>query len=108
MNRTIVNDASRVKRSASTDIECVSTPPIRKIYAGLCYDRPSVWTGLGSVLDVGGTIGRGVKAGGSRKANRLAIASDWYAVGADLYRSFNAFASRRSIKVGHGKSKRSI
>ena len=104
MSWKIIGGTPQIKHAGSAGVRA-SVRPSREIYATLGYDRPTVWSGLGSVLDVGGTFGRGDKIRGVREVDRRAMASDWYAIGADLFRSTKAFASRRSVKAGHGKSK---
>ena len=62
-------------------------------YTGLLYSEPSFLEGLGRVLDIGGTFDEYNESLTPDEADQLAIASDWYAVGADLYRSIRRFAA---------------
>ena len=60
-------------------------------YAELLYAEPSLWEGFARVLDVGGTFGAYNDADSEADADAIALASDWYAVGADLHRAMNRY-----------------
>ena len=64
-------------------------------YTGLLYSEPSFLEGFGRVLDIGGTFDEYNVSLSPEEADRIAIASDWHAVGADLYRSIRRFAAGR-------------
>lgn len=63
-------------------------------YAGLLYSQPSTVEGLARILDVGGTFDDYNYSQSDTEADRAAIASDWYAVGSDLYRAIQKFSAR--------------
>ena len=73
-------------------------------YSGLFFSQPSFGEGLARVLDVGGTFDAYNDSPTPEEADQLAIASDWYAVGADLYRSIRRFAGRQVRGSGSGES----
>jgi hypothetical protein len=72
-------------------------------YSGLLYSQPSYLEGFARVLDVGDTFGDYNYARSGAEADHLALVSDWYAVGADLYRAIGRFASRVGSKGFHGQ-----
>ena len=73
-------------------------------YTGLLYSQPSFTEGLARVLDVGGTFDMYNYSATAEEADRLAIASDWYAIGADLYRAICRFRKRVGRGSEHGKT----
>jgi hypothetical protein len=75
----------------------------RNDYTGLLYSQPSFTAGLGRVLDVGGTFDAYNESASATEADQIALASDWYAVGADLYRAIIRFAARVDRPVSHGE-----
>ena len=70
-------------------------------YTGLLFARPSIAGGIARSLDVGGTFDQYNYSASSEEADQAAIASDWYAVGADLYRAISRCMSRS--KPRHGR-----
>lgn len=66
-------------------------------YTGLLYANPSALEGLARVLDIGGVFDDYNVSDTPEEADRIAIASDWYAVGADLDRAIRSYAAQ----VGH-------
>lgn len=75
----------------------------RHDYTGLLYGRPSTLTGIARTLDIGGTFDDYNVSMSSDEADRLATASDWYAVGADLYRAIRRYARRVDIEIRHAE-----
>lgn len=63
-------------------------------YTGLLYANPSAWSGAARVLDIGATFDDYNDAPTEHEADLLAIASDWYAVGADLHRVIRRYRPR--------------
>lgn len=53
-------------------------------YATLLFATPSFYEGVGRVVDLGGTLTEFNRSGTVEEADRVALASDWAAVGADL------------------------
>ena len=80
----------------------------RFTYTELTFAKPSFWEGFARVLDLGGTFDRDDKPLSTSEENDavllaayedyLAQASDWYAVGADLYRSILRFAGSHRVR----------
>jgi hypothetical protein len=70
-------------------------------YSGLLFANPSVLDGYARVLDIGGTFDDYNYAATTEEADRLAVASDWYAVGAELYRSIQRYAGRVGFGINH-------
>jgi hypothetical protein len=68
-------------------------------YTGLLFAQPSFAEGLARTLDIGGTFDAYNESQTSEEADRLAIASDWYAVGADLLSAINRYASKVGYEV---------
>lgn len=66
----------------------------RNDYTGLLYARPSFIEGLARTLDIGGTFDEYNYAADYDEADAAALASDWYAVGADLYRAINRYSDQ--------------
>ena len=62
----------------------------------LLYAEPSFWEGFARILDIGGTFDDYNDFETEEEADMAALASDWYAVGADLYRAI----SRYPIQIG--------
>ena len=67
-------------------------------YTGLLYSEPSFLEGFGRVLDIGGTSDEYNESLTADEADYIAIASDWSAVGADLYRSIQRFVGNQSLR----------
>jgi hypothetical protein len=72
-------------------------------YTGLLYSQPSLTEGFARVLDIGGTFDVYNVSQTPEEADSLALASDWYAVGADLYRAIAHFSARMGRKHRHGE-----
>jgi hypothetical protein len=66
-------------------------------FASLLYATPSFLSGMARTLDIGCTFDSYNTSGSAEEADRIAIASDWYAVGSDLRHVTNRYASQ----VGH-------
>ncbi len=73
----------------------------RNDYAGLLYSQTSLREGLARVLDVGGTFDEYNDSPSGAEADHLALASDWYAVGADLYDAIARYAARVGRQASH-------
>ena len=66
----------------------------RRNYTGLFSGEPSFWEGFARVLDVGGTFDSFDEHVSTPEDAYLALAADWYAVGADLHHAINGEATR--------------
>ncbi len=72
-------------------------------YATLLYAEPSIWDGLTRILDISGGFGDYNDSDSDEEADAIALASDWYAVGADLHRAmsrYNALANQADTNNG--------
>ena len=78
----------------------------RNDYTGLLYAQPSFVDGLARVLDVGGTFDDYNTSATEAESDGLALASDWYAVGADLYHAILRYPARAKDDASHGKPAR--
>ncbi len=58
-------------------------------YTNLLYARPTFLSGVARVLDLGGTLNSYNRSVSPEVADRLALASDWFAVGQDLRRAIS-------------------
>lgn len=67
-------------------------------YGMLLFANPSFLGGVARTLDIGGTFDSYNDAPSSDEADFDAIASDWYAVGADLLGAMNRYSSRDEYK----------
>ena len=56
-------------------------------YTDLLYARPSVLEGIARLMDFSGSLNTYNLSRTPEEADRLALASDWYAVGQDLERA---------------------
>ncbi len=63
-------------------------------YTELLYAKPSLWEGFARVLDIGGNFSDYNYSSSDDEADEVALASDWYAVGADLHRAINRYKAR--------------
>ncbi len=63
-------------------------------YSGLAYDTPSIWEGFARVLDIGATFSDPDGVDPDPESDMIALATDWYAVGADLRRSIAHYQAR--------------
>lgn len=52
---------------------------------------------------MGGTFDESNDSASDAEVDRLALASDWYAVGADLYRAIARYKARVGRQAPHGK-----
>lgn len=75
----------------------------RNDYSRLLHSQPSLMEGLARVLDVMGTFDECDYPPAGEEADRVALASDWYAVGADLYHAISRFMDRPDGHAHHGK-----
>lgn len=76
----------------------------RNDYTGLLYSQPSLTEGLARVLDVGGTFDVYNYSTTPAEADQLAITSDWYSIGGDLYHSIVRFAGRARYGSDHAQT----
>ena len=60
-------------------------------YTELLYAEPSIWEGFARILDIAGDFDDYNYSESDLEADMIALASDWYAVGADLHRAINRF-----------------
>ena len=51
---------------------------------GFLFARPAFWSGMGAVLDLGGTMEIFNESASPDEADTLALANDWAAVGNDI------------------------
>ena len=63
-------------------------------YTGLLFAESSMWEGFARVLDIAGEFDDYNYADSEDDADLVALASDWYAVGADLHRSIARYEIR--------------
>gem|GEM_PF-766026 len=77
------------------------------IYAGLLYSQPTFNKGVARTLDIWGTFDSYNYSQTPQEADRAAIASDWYAVGADLHRSISKITSSNRESPRHGRNTKS-
>jgi hypothetical protein len=75
----------------------------RNDYTGLLYSQPSLLEGFARVLDVGATFDEYNYSSSEAEADYLALTSDWYAVGADLYRAIACYTADVGRQVTEGK-----
>lgn len=71
-------------------------------FASLLYAKPSFSGGLARTLDLGATFDAYNDAPTSEEADLAATASDWYAVGSDLFSAMSAYAQRVKPKSIYG------
>lgn len=69
-------------------------------YTDLLYNRPTFWGGLARCLDVGGTLREFNTSPTGQDADRIALASDWYAIGDDMHRAIREHAERHDLPEG--------
>ena len=75
----------------------------RNNYASLLFAEPSLSEGFARVLDVGGSFDDYNYSVSPEEADQIAIAADWYAVGADLYGVISGCASLAGSKASYGR-----
>lgn len=56
-------------------------------YTSLLFANPSFWDGFGQVIDFGGLSCEFNTSLTAEQADELALRSDWYAVGADMWQA---------------------
>jgi hypothetical protein len=71
-------------------------------YTSLFYTQPTFLEGVGRLLDVGGFFDDHDVALSETEIDRVALASDWYAVGEDLRRAISLYAKQRGMEIRHG------
>lgn len=72
-------------------------------YTGLLYACPSSMEGFARVLDLGNTFDGYNYSANETEADEAAMASDWYAVGADLLRAIRCYSRKMGVDASHGK-----
>ena len=75
----------------------------RNDYTGLIYANPTPLEGFARVLDLGGQFDDYNDSTSPEEADWMAVTSDWYAVGADLYRAILRYAAKAGPGVTHGE-----
>lgn len=70
-------------------------------FSTLLFADPSPYEGAARLLDLGGTFDDYNYSETSEEADRAGIASDWYAVGADLWRTMMRLNAKG--RGGHGE-----
>lgn len=70
---------------------------MRVNYSGLFFSQQSFAKGLGRSIDVAGGFDEYNSCPTPDEADRAALASDWYAAGADLHRQIR-FNCRRNLQ----------
>ncbi len=70
-------------------------------YTGLAYATPSIWEGFARVLDIGATFSDPDEVDLDPESDMIALATDWYAVGADLWRSIDQYKTRVDLANTH-------
>ena len=75
----------------------------RNQYTNLLFSQPSLTEELGRAIDIGGNFDDYNYSASGEEADRIAIASDWYAVGADLYRVMSRYITRPRNQPPHGR-----
>jgi hypothetical protein len=63
-------------------------------YSEILYARPSSLEGVARTLDIGGVFDSYNPSRTPEEADRLATASDWFAVGSDLRRAAERFGRK--------------
>ena len=56
------------------------------------FAKPAFLSGIGAVIDLGGTMVRFNESSSPEEADYLAIANDWIMVGNDIRNAMNQFA----------------
>jgi len=75
-------------------------------FTSLLYATPSFKSGMARSLDIGATFDAYNSYMTPAETDRAAIASDWYAVGADLLHSMNQCAAKVGYKRKHAERRR--
>ncbi len=73
-------------------------------YTGLFYAQPSLTEGLAHVLDLWGTFDDYNYSHSDEEADYVALASDWYAIGADLYHAISRFEANAGHLDPHDRA----
>jgi hypothetical protein len=63
------------------------------------FERPSFWSGMARVLDLGGTLNEYNYSVSPRDADYYAIRSDWNVVGNDISEAMNKFENELAENV---------
>lgn len=71
-------------------------------YSGLLYSETSFLEGVGRALDIFGAFDHDCDSASPEEADRIALASDWYAVGADLHHAILSHVSKSRNGSSHG------
>jgi len=72
-------------------------------YSELLFAEPSFLDGFARVLDLGGVFDDDGDSLSGPEADWLALASDWYAVGADLHHAINRQVNQVSETATHAR-----
>ncbi len=68
-------------------------------YSDLLYAQPSFLEGLGRLSDFSGALDWYNYSTTEQEADRLAIASDWYAIGDDLRSAVSISAKAHNVEI---------
>lgn len=74
-------------------------PAARTLYSDLIRNRPSFLTGLASLWDFAGALNRPRRSSFDPDADARALASDWRAVGSDLWAAMGQFEEETGMRV---------
>jgi hypothetical protein len=73
-------------------------------YTDLLYNRPTFFGGMARCLDIGGTLREFNTSPTGQDADRIALASDWYAIGEDMRQTVCQKAKSHNIpERGRGR-----
>jgi hypothetical protein len=70
-------------------------------YSSLLYAEPSFLEGVGRLMDFAGVLNRYNYSPTPEEADRIALASDWYAIGDDMRQAIRDYAVRNGIEIRH-------
>ncbi|MHB8737077.1 MAG: hypothetical protein ACYC9D_00585 [Candidatus Dormibacteria bacterium] len=76
--------------------------------SGFLFATPTFWQGIARILDLGGVLNTYNTCDSDQEADRVALASDWYAIGLDFREAFGsevevsrrALAKQESLPLG--------
>ncbi len=71
-------------------------------YSSLLFAQPTVIEGFGRLVDFAGILGQYNYSQSPAEADRIAIASDWRAIGDDFRAAIQRYAARNGIAIRNG------
>ena len=74
-------------------------PRSASIYSDFLRRRPSFLTGLASIFDFAGALQRPRRIASGPDADARAMASDWQAVGGDLWAAMGQFEEETGVRI---------